>query len=187
MDQRERIAHHEAAHAVVALAMGLPAPSAGIDIDRENPETGGLGSFFATMWTIEDLTHLTGSALEKAQAEEVKYARFNLMAILAGAACDSRVLGEDLMDALSQQPGDRAAAIGILARMAVPLTDHEESLRSQMSDAASALKEFEIWNAVKEVATATLATGQLAGEEIEKIARPHLAAWRQRLQAEKGT
>lgn len=187
MDQRERIAHHEAAHAVVALAMGLPTPTSGIAIDRENPETGGLGSFFATLFTIEDLTELTGLALEEAQAQQIKYAGFNLMAILAGAASDSRVLGEDLMDALSQQPGDRAAAVDILLRMAIPFNEYEESLCSQMSDAASALRETEIWAAVEKVAAATLATGQLAGEEIERITRPYLGVWLQRVKAEKET
>ena len=187
MNQRERIVHHEAAHAVVALAMGLPTPSSGINIDRENPETGGLGSYFATLFFIEDLTDLTSLALEEAQAKQLKYACFNLMAILAGAASDSRVLGEDPMDSLSQQPGDRAAAVDILVKMAVPFHDHEESLLSQMSDAVTALGETEIWAAVEKVAAATLATGQLTGEEIERIAKPHLAAWLQRVKAEKET
>lgn len=185
MEQRSRIAHHEAAHAVIAMMVGLPAPTEGIDIDAENPDTGGLGRVLAMLFEIDDLSGLSGPELKNAQALQLRDAGSNLMAILAGAASDARLLGDSLANAMAHQPSDKALAVGVLTRMAVPAEDHEDAMLGQITDAARALDEPEIWAAVEAVAAAALISGRLSGPEIERVARPKLTAWKERAKLER--
>ena len=180
MDERTRIAHHEAAHAVIALLFGIGLPDRGIDLDAENQQTGGLGNAAANLWQIDDLRSLTGEELEAAQKGELTYARHNLMTLLAGAASDAKVLGEALPDALAEQTSDHAKAVEILERLAVPPDEHEESILNMLHEVAEAINEPEIWDAIAAVAKSVLIDGRVSGPEIEEQAAPKIAAWRDR-------
>lgn len=81
MENRERIAHHEAAHAVIAYVQGVRV--GGIDIDSSFSPTGKGGAILL----LEDF-------VEEDSEDDKRGILFrSLMIACAGAACDAKILG----------------------------------------------------------------------------------------------
>ncbi len=177
IEERARIAHHEAAHVVIAMAMGMAAPKSGMDIDLENEVSGGVGSVQVGLEFLEDLRGMSGDDLANAQDQQTDAARHNLCTILAGAACDAKLLGEDPWGALEQQPGDHCSAVAMLDLMAIDPEERDVALKAQLADACAALDEHHLWDAVEAVAAEALATGIVDPDRLEEIVRPRLDRW----------
>ena len=188
MDQRERIAHHEAAHAVMMIFTKVGVPPGGISIDLVNPATSGLGSVDGRLYDI-DLRDLSGPALEARQKEEAPAAMCNGLVILAGAVADAKVEGRDAWDCLIEQTSDLSQARDMLRRgqYASVAAQEDQALKVQLDEAKEVLEEREIWAAVQAVARAVLKTGKLSGPEIEAITDPFLAQMAARKKASRSS
>ena len=167
MDHREQVAHHEAAHAVVALVTGLGLSSLGMDIDAPTSVAGTNGRTGVMTFAAD---------LDQPVADQFKDLGALLAVTLAGAASDARIQGGSLMDALKAQPGDLAVAKGFCAKYPFAQGNGEAAaLTNGLDIAASNLDRDGSWDAVCAVAKACLAKGgKLSKEEIEDVALPIL-------------
>lgn len=115
MDDRRRVAHHEAAHAVLSLRARLGV-SGGINLDAPTSVEGSFGQAAVALLVLDS------SLPESEQRPDL--AR-NVSVICAGAASDARILGIDPGDALIAQPGDRSLAIRHAADSAIVSSEEE--------------------------------------------------------------
>lgn len=165
MDNRARVAHHEAAHAVLSLRVGLGV-SGGIDLDAPTSVAGAFGQAAVALLVLD------ASLPEPEQRMDL--AR-NLSVICAGAASDARILGIDAKDALVAQPGDRSVAIKHAADSAIVGSD-EEAIHAVeevgLSVASKDVSRPEVWAAIERLAAAVLeAGGQLDRDQVEQLGR----------------
>jgi len=163
MNYREKVAHHEAAHAVIALHVGFGI-SEGIDLDAPSSSVdgafGNVGAYTADY--------------DPALPPEVQRDDLlrNLQVFCAGAASDARNSGVEPREALSKQPGDEDAAIGMLE--ASPLigakAENDHVLNLALQRVVTLLDRPEVWAKVERVARACLkAGGKLSKAEIELV------------------
>ena len=174
--EREIIAHHEAAHAVVALELDVELLDIGIDLARVEA-TGGLGNVGCRLF-VADLSDVVPSDLETEQRRLAGRIDCNGTVLAAGAASDARLRDENAWTALRKQEGDFEHMRALLkqARLDANEDVEDERLRSQLALAVDALRDPDVWAAVEAVARAALDHGPLRGKEIEAIARPLLGA-----------
>lgn len=167
MKHREKVAHHEAAHAVMALHMRLGLSNHGMDIDAPTSVAGAFGQT-GVMTFAPDLT----------QPEEDQYRDLGaLLAVtLAGAASDARINGVALDDALKAQPGDLGVAKTLCAGYPFASGQGEvQALEYGLQIAAKELARTEVWDAVQAVAGLCQAKGgKLTKVQIEAVALPIL-------------
>jgi hypothetical protein len=169
---REQLAHHEAAHAVLALHFGAGLASQGIDLDAPTSVQGAYGTASVNLF-VPDLT--------EPQAEQLKVCGSSLAIVCAGAASDARVLGIPLADALAAQPGDESTARQHVALYPFGQTrgDQDNALTAGLEIAERTLQAPGVWDAVEAVAREVLIVGgKLPPDKIRDIATPILAAAR---------
>jgi hypothetical protein len=163
MDDRTRVAYHEAAHAVLAYRLGGHVLEPGIDIDAPSSVTGAYGRAGVTVFAHDDRLD------EREQQTAVKH---SVAIMCAGAASDAKILGRNLPDALAHQPGDEKAARELL-KSSPSVTSPEEIevvLQGGLKYAARLLERSEIWKAIDAVAQACLkAGGNLSKVEIDRL------------------
>ena len=172
--ERELIAHHEAAHAVMAIELGLGLLDVGIDLDRVNA-TGGIGNVGCRLF-LADLKDVASSDLEDEQRRIAGLIDCSGTVLAAGAASDAKLQDEDPWNALRKQGGDFKQMRDLLRRARldeVPELE-EERLRSQLNLAVQALEDPIVWKAVKAIARAALDRNVLTGADIEALAKPTL-------------
>lgn len=167
MNLREQVAHHEAAHAVVALHTRLGLSSYGMDIDAPASVPGAFGKT-GVMTFAADLT--------QPEADQFKDLGVLLAVTLAGAASDAKINSITLHHALQCQPGDLSVAKNLCAEYPFACGDQEAvALDHGLQLAAKALAKAEVWSAICAVAKACLANGgNLSKEQIETVALPIL-------------
>lgn len=175
MTELERIAHHEAAHAVLTILAGLDVAAEGIDLAYTNPSTGSSGGLFGNLFDI-DLSALKSPELETQQQENMKEINLNGAIVAAGAASDAKLLGLDPWEALQEQPSDLRMMRNLLKRAQLSSSPkvEEAHIRSQLREAVLALQNPIFWEAIEAVATAVLTRSPLPGTDIETIAVPIL-------------
>lgn len=167
MQYREQVAHHEAAHAVMALIVGHGLSHHGMNIDAPTSVAGAFGQT-GVMTFSADLSQTADDQFEDLGC---------LLAVtLAGAASDARIKGVELEVALEAQPGDLQVAKGLCSQYPFAQGEGETvALRYGLQIAASKLEAEEAWEAVCAVARACLAAnGQLSKKQIEDVALPIL-------------
>lgn len=167
MDQRTRVAHHEAAHIWVANHQGAGIPEVGLNIDAPSSVEGAFGHAWVHFFEIDPGMD---------EIEQMELLARNTRIICAGAASDAKITGVELRQALENQPGDQALAIQRLR--ASPLIQREESdqaaklveliLTNSLDRVAKLFAMKENWEAVRRVALAAIrAGGKLSKSEIE--------------------
>ena len=164
MLDRIRVAHHEAAHVVLALRSSAGLSEHGIDLDAPT--------------TVEDAYGIASVNVfdhdESVDEEQQRALLINSLAIIcAGAASDAKLRGSALWASLRRQQGDRNAALKLLT--ASPLIDATNKkeivfvLRGTLKKTAQTLDDPAVWNEVKIVAQATLDSGgRLTRSQIEQ-------------------
>lgn len=163
MNHIEQVAHHEAAHAVLAIHYGMGL-SGGIDLRAETSVDGAFGNVAVNLWQFDPT-----SSLE----EQRRMLACNLAVVCAGASSDAKLKGISLGSALDAQPGDYKNAIEI-ARIS-GLADDENEVDYLVKDiglvlASKDLAKREVWDAIVRVATATLkAGGKLSKEQVAAL------------------
>jgi hypothetical protein len=165
MDHREQVAHHEAAHAVVALMTRHGLSHHGMDLDAPASVPGTFGQTGVMIFAAD---------LSQPEVDQFKDLGALLAVTLAGAASDARIKSVALMDALQAQPGDLAVAKGFCAEYPFAQGAGEAvALKKGLEIAAGKLEQDGAWHAVCAVAKACLARGgKLSKQEIEDIALP---------------
>ena len=176
ISNREIIAFHEAAHAVVAIELGLGLLETGIDIARVEV-TGGVGLDGCRLF-LADLTDVGPKDLEDEQRRLSGQIDCNGTVLAAGPASDARLREEDPWLALHKQPADLGRMRELLtqAQLAPSVAEEEDRLRAQLAMAVEALKDPAIWSAIQAVAQEILERGSLAGPDIAAIVEPILEA-----------
>ena len=96
--ERQVIAYHEAAHAVVAIEMGIGLLDVGIDLERVDA-TGGVGNVGCRLF-VADLTDIEPSDLEAEQLRLAGQIDCTGTVLAAGAASDAKLHEEDPWSAL---------------------------------------------------------------------------------------
>jgi|GEM_PF-3148175 len=172
----EIVAHHEAAHAVIALELGLGILEIGIDLERV-AVSGGIGSDGCRLF-LADLTEVPRHQLDDEQKRLSGHIDVNGTVLAAGPASDAKLLSEDPWTALHKQHSDLTVMRQLLQRAKLDETEEgvESHLRNQLGLAVEALEEAAVWATVEAVAAAVLSRGPLSGPEIEAIAEPLLKA-----------
>jgi hypothetical protein len=125
MDYSERVAYHEAAHAVLAHRLGAQVLQQGIDITAPSSVEGAYGKAAVSVFAHEDTLDET---------EQRRAVVHSLAIICAGAASDAKILGRALPEALAQQPGDENVARNFLKSN--PLIETPEELEGLLMAAA---------------------------------------------------
>ena len=176
ISDREVIAHHEAAHAVLALELGLGILDVGIDLERVDA-TGGVGNVGCRLF-VADLTDVSPRNLETEQRRLAGQIDCSGTVLAAGAASDARLRDEDPWSALQKQESDFKHMVELLQRARLDETPElaEERLRTQLDLAVEALNDPMVWQAVEVLAQAVLDRGPLKGSEIETLVKPELEA-----------
>lgn len=163
MDQREQVAHHEAAHVVVSALFGGGPTLHGIDIDAGTSVTGAFGNAGVGLLVIDDT---------QPEEEQRHLLVQNIAIICAGAAADAKITARKLNDALQRQPGDLSVAKAAIERSRL-VTGNEEGdhvLQVGLEYAETLLDKSDIWDAVVRIAKACLANrGKLSKDEIEAL------------------
>jgi hypothetical protein len=163
MDDREKVAHHEAAHVVMSVQLGASVPGQGIDIDAPSSVEGAYGNAWVNIFAQDP---------NPEEDEQIKILRDNLAIVCAGIASDAKLMGRSLREALSRQPSDEQLARELLGNS--PLVDTKE-LQEYILDGVLRFVEraFEdkiIWSAVQEIARACIKEGgRLSKSQIEQI------------------
>ena len=172
--EREIIAHHEAAHAVVAIEIGDGLLDVGIDLERVDA-TGGIGNVGCRLF-VADLDDVAPSEVEVEQRRLAGRIDCNGTVLAAGAASDARLRNEAPWDALRKQQGDYDHMRDLLGRAHLDATPEleEERLRMQLDLAVATLNDPLVWQAVETVAKAALERIVLTGPEIVALATPML-------------
>ena len=158
MEFRRRVAHHEAAHAVIAYLHGLGLSEHGIDLDAETSVEGAYGGAGVLLIAPDP----------EAEAAAERLALFqNLMVVCAGAASDAKIELRELRAALSAQPGDERVALSLLAEsttIEAETTEEREAQTSYVLQLAlghvrEKLDKPEVWNAVTSLADKVVRNG----------------------------
>lgn len=172
--ERETIAHHEAAHAVMAIEVGDGLLDVGIDLDRVDA-TGGIGNVGCRLF-VADLDNVTPSDLEFEQRRLAGRIDCSGTVLAAGAASDAKLRGQDPWTALQKQHGDYEHMLDLLRRAKLDTTPELETerLHAQLDLAVEALQDPLVWKTVEAVAQAALDRNILTGLEIVAIAKPKL-------------
>ena len=172
---REVIAHHEAAHAVVAIELGVGILDVGIDLDRFD-ESGGVGLVGCRLF-IADLTDIEPQDVESEQRKLAGHIDRTGAVLAAGAAAEAKIAKEDPWLALHHQTDDISRMRELLeqAKLAPTEAAAMDRLRSQLKFSVEVLEDLEVWLAVGAVAEAVLARGPLSGPEVESIVEAILA------------
>lgn len=175
MTEQERIAHHEAAHAVLTILAAIGVAAKGIDLAYTNASTGSSGGLFGKLFDI-DLSDLKSPELESEQQANEKEINLNGGIVAAGAASDAKLLRLDPWVALQQQHSDLQVMRNLLRRAQLSSNQEVEDalIRNQLSEAVSALENPIIWKAVEAVAAAVVTRSPLPGTTITAIAMPIL-------------
>ena len=171
---REIIAHHEAAHAVIALEVGDGLLDVGIDLDRVDA-TGGIGNVGCRLF-VADMDGLVPSDVESEQRRLAGRIDCSGTVLAAGAASDAKLRDEDPWNALRKQKADYDKMRDLLAQAHLDGTPEllDMRLRQQLDLAVQALNDPHIWRAVEVVADAALECTRLTSSEIESLAKPEL-------------
>lgn len=162
MNDRERIAYHEAAHVTVAVEVGLSVQDGGMDIDAPSSVDGAYGRallhFFQQRWAQIDEDHA-----------EVLLA--NLTVALAGAVSDAKFLGNTLRQSLRDQQGDEAQARKLIVE-ATGIDNEDEIervLEMALKKTEAVLNNPRLWRKVEKLARSVIeAGGKLSKIEIER-------------------
>ena len=172
--ERDIIAHHEAAHAVMAIEVGDGLLDVGINLGRIDA-TGGIGNVGCRLF-VADLENVTPSDLEVEQRRLAGRIDCSGTVLAAGAASDAKLRGEDPWTALRKQEGDYEHMLDLLRRAKLDATPdlETERLRAQLDLAVQALQDPLVWKAVEAVARGALDRDILTGPEIVAIAKPKL-------------
>jgi hypothetical protein len=172
---REVIAHHEAAHAVVAIELGVGILDIGIDMSRFD-ETGGVGLDGCRLF-VADLTDVTPQEVESEQLRLAGQIDRTGAVLAAGAAAEARLADEDAWVALHRQSSDikKMRDLLALAQLAPSEEATNERLRLQLEFSVEVLADPEVWQAVGAVAEAVLARGPMTGPQVEQIVEAILA------------
>jgi hypothetical protein len=160
LDEKERVAHHEAAHVVIAVLYGIAPTMHGIDLNVPTSAPGAFGN--AGVATFDYDASLPG------QQQRLDLVR-NLAIICAGAASDARILSRPLDEALRAQVSDHQAARGYLALSPLISSEAEADyiLEIGLARAAKLLDDNENWLLVETIAKAALGNdGALSRDEI---------------------
>jgi hypothetical protein len=168
MEYREQVAHHEAAHAVMALIVRHGLSHHGMDIDAPSSVSGATGKTGVMTFAAD---------LNQPEADQFNDLGALLAVTLAGAAADARIRGVDLWNALQAQPGDLGAAQVFCAQYPFAQgPDEAMALKMGLEIAEKRLAWPGAWDAVCAVAAACLAAGgRLTKAEIEAVALPILS------------
>jgi len=164
MDYREQVAHHEAAHAVLAIRynMGI---SGGIDLDAATSVDGAFGNAAVNLIVLDAELPIKEQRLDLAR---------NLAVVCAGAASDARVKQIAPGDALDAQPGDyRFAVEAAMASSLVADPDEADYVVKEvgLSHAVAEIAKPDVWAVISRVAAAVLdAGGRLSQADIEALA-----------------
>lgn len=168
MTHDEKVAHHEAAHAVVAILGGAGLSDAGINLNAPSSVEGAFGNAGANTYD-HDVT----------LPPDVQQWRliYNLMTLCAGAASDAKISGIPVRDALARQKGDESHAYQQLR--STPLIDQDSEgaakeregvLGIALDKLSAKLADPQVWAMVEAVAKAAIdAGGILSKAEIEAI------------------
>ncbi len=135
MTHDERVAHHEAAHAVFAILGGAGLSVAGINLNTPSSVEGAFGNADTNVYIHDD---------ELPPSEQMWQLICNLRTICAGAASDAKISGIPVRDALARQKGDEGRAYEQL---------HSTPLIDQGSDGAAAEREMVLGIALTRVST----------------------------------
>ena len=167
--ERTIVAHHEAAHAVLALELGLGVLDVGIDLDRVHV-TGGMGTVGCRLF-VADLADIAPSEVESEQHRLSGQIDCTGAVLAAGAAADAKLRDEDPWIALQKQQGDLTHMKSLLERAQLaPTPEAEEGkLREQLALAVEAIEDPVIWRAVEALAKAALERVRLDGGEVTRI------------------
>ena len=167
------IAHHEAAHATLAIELGMGLLDVGVDLKRVDA-TGGIGNVGCRLFVAE-LEDVVPSELEAEQRRLMGEIDCNGTVLAAGAAAEAKLRGEEPWLTLHKQQSDLNKMRDLLRRAQLGATeDEDQRLRLQLDMAVDALNDPAIWRVVEAVAQAVLETGTLSGSAIEQIAEPML-------------
>jgi hypothetical protein len=163
MNDRLKVAHHEAAHAVVAYTVGAGI-HAGIDLDTPSSVGGAFGCAAVNIFSPprED------EGLQEAQ--EILLS--NIKIVCAGAASDAKILRRDIYKALDEQPGDKSFAEELLKNSPLigSLEEAQFVLNKGLCLVEKMLQDPQIWGAVESIAQNCIKEkGRLSKIEIEKI------------------
>lgn len=165
MNHREQVAHHEAAHAVLAICAGIGV-NGGIDLDAPTSVDGAFGQAAVKLLVLD-------SSLSVAEQRQ-DLAR-NLKIICAGAASDARIKGITPLEALQAQPGDYGVALQHARSSAVVESEEEAQYvvtEVGLPHAVDALSRVEVWAAIERVASAVIVSGgRLDQNQLEAIGR----------------
>lgn len=165
MNHREQVAHHEAAHAVLAICAGIGV-NGGIDLDASTSVDGAFGQAAVNLLVIDNSMSV---------AEQRQDLARNLKIICAGAASDARIKGITPLEALQAQPGDYGVALRHARSSAVVESEEEAQYvvnEVGLSHAVEALSRAEVWAAIERVAAAVIVSGgRLDQNQVEAIGR----------------
>lgn len=161
MTERERIAHHEAAHAVLALYFGMTL-SCGIDLDGATSVAGASGTVGVNLFVAD---------LNVPEAEQQIDLVRNLAVFCAGAASDAKLRGEQPDYALTKQPGDRKAAIAHALNhpLVSSMEEAEYVVSMALTKASQYLEKDEIWDWIARVAAACVLSSKMQQPAIEAL------------------
>jgi hypothetical protein len=163
MNDREKVAHHEAAHAVLSIRAGFGV-SGGIDLDAPTSVGGAYGNAAVNLLELDD-------ALPEHE-QRMDLAR-NIAVICAGAASDAKISGIEPCKALRAQPGDLKVALehaGGSTMVRSPKEAVHVVMRIGLLQAVRLINCPEVWLAVERVAAAVLAAGgKLDGNQVTML------------------
>lgn len=161
MNDRERIAFHEAAHVTVAVEAGLSVQDGGIDIDAPSSVDGAYG---------RALLHFFQQRRAQIDEDNAQVLLVNLTVALAGAVSDSKFLGKTLRQSLRDQSGDEAEARKLIVEAtAIDKEDEiERILEMALKKTEAVLNNSRLWRKVETLAKSVMeAGGKLSKIEIE--------------------
>lgn len=163
MNEREQVAHHEAAHAVLAIRAGIGV-SGGIDLDAPTSVDGAFGQAAVNLLMLDDSLPVEEQKLDLAR---------NLSIICAGAASDALITGATPLEALEAQPGDYSVALQHARSSSMVESDEEAFYVVTELGLSHAIKEVarvEVWAAIERIATAVIASGgQLEKDQVTAL------------------
>jgi hypothetical protein len=168
MEHSEKVAHHEAAHAVIAVLCGAGLSDHGIDLNAPTSSPGAFGNAGAMLFDHD-------ATLPKDEQQRLLLG--NLMTICAGSASDAKISGIELSEALARQPGDKQKALQQL--QSTPLIDQDGDgadverdflLEHVLDRLTKMLAKSEVWTIIQDVANAALLRGGvLSKADVQEI------------------
>lgn len=168
MNHRERVAHHEAAHAVIAIFYKAGLTAHGIDLNAPTSVQGASGNAGVNIYVPD---------FSDPEPELRITCISNLAIICAGAAADARIEGTPLRGALASQTGDEAVARQEAARYPFCSTpaEIEGALVVALDVVWNVLAKPHVWSAVEALAAKLLAQGgKLSSRQVLYAAVPCL-------------